>query len=71
MTSCYVITECVTSAGVLVTRFVPWPRQPPFTSASDGAGPVTLSPRLMLMTSTAFALMAGMDTIDKTLEKDS
>ena len=38
--SCYVNTEHVTSAGVSVTRFVSWPWQPLFASASDGAGPV-------------------------------
>ena len=36
----YVIKERVTSAGVLVTRFVSRPRQLPFASTSDGAGPV-------------------------------
>ena len=40
MMSHYVITERATSAGVSVTRFASRPRQPPFASASDGAGPV-------------------------------
>ena len=40
MMSRYVNTECATSAGVLVMRFASWPRQPPFASASDSAGPV-------------------------------
>ena len=40
MMSRYVNTERVTSAGVSVMRFASWPWQPPFVSASDGAGPV-------------------------------
>ena len=40
MTSRYVNTERMTSAGVSVTRFASRSRQLPFASASDGAGPV-------------------------------
>ena len=40
MTSHYVITECVTSAGVSVMGFASQPRQLPFAPASDGASPV-------------------------------
>ena len=40
MTSCYIIMEGATSAGVSVTRFGSQPWQPPFASASDGAGPM-------------------------------
>ena len=40
MMSCYVIMERATSAGVSVMQFASWPRQLPFASTSDGAGPV-------------------------------
>ena len=40
MTSRYIIMERVTSARVSVMRFASQPRQPPFASASDDAGPV-------------------------------
>ena len=40
MTSRYVITVRATSAGASVTRFASQPRQPSFTYANDGAGPV-------------------------------
>ena len=40
MMSRYVNTARATSAGVSVTRFTSWPRQPSFAYASDGAGPV-------------------------------
>ena len=36
----YINTERATSAGVSVMQFASRPRQPPFASASDGAGPV-------------------------------
>ena len=40
MTSHYIITARVTSAGALVTRFTSRPQQLSFAYASDGAGPV-------------------------------
>ena len=40
MTSRYVNTERATSARISVMRFASQPRQPPFASASNSAGPV-------------------------------
>ena len=40
MTSHYVITARVTSAGASVTHFTSWPQQPSFAYANDGAGPM-------------------------------